>query len=77
MDPMGLGKNGKETPATGLESSFSLQGLAGDQYRVGLRCIKVNNKACLHSLVSCQQSVIAELFGNGHVSTNDHAVIEV
>lgn len=50
-------KNSKDTHVTGLDPSVSLQGLVDNQYEGGLRCIKVNNKACLESLVSCQQSL--------------------
>ena len=57
MDLMCPGKNGKDTHVAGLDPSVSLQRLVDNQCGGGLRCIKENNKACLVSLVSCQQSL--------------------
>lgn len=50
-------KNDKDTHGPGHDPSVSWQDLVDNQYRGGLRCIKVNNKACLDSLVSRQQSL--------------------
>lgn len=54
---MDLRHTGNDIHVTGVDHFVSLQGLADNQYRVRLRCIKVNNKACLDFLVLCQQSL--------------------